>query len=298
MVPVAHVALEVEPVVGEDGRQFQGEQAGKTEPEGQPGEMARGVPGPCSADRVGSPRHRVELQPEAGQPCRETPAHALDGRQCTVAERQALAPRLLDPLGATFRACGLDRAEDGAAHRLDAAKAQGCAAKGVQSRRAIDPAIDPRWRVHRRQQMGGLADQELVPAFAVLAVGERETRHEDTIEKAFQAGRHRAPPGGEDEDEMVRPGDKVDGIGDAGFQRLVAGRRHQDILLETEVDEREPPQLGPGALGACRIGVGQGLTQAAPAGMSKNEEDLRWPGARLRPGRFFGGNLLKHHQPP
>ena len=186
-------------------------------------------------------------------------------------------PRLLDPLGATFGASSLDGAEDGTAHRLYAAETQGCAAKSVQPRRPIDPAIDPGRRVHRRQQMRGLADQELVPALAVFAVGESETRHEDTIEKAFEAGRHRAPPGGENEDEMVRPGDKVDGIGDAGFQRLVAGRRHQDILLETEVRERETPQLGPGALGTCRIGISQGLTQAAPAGMTKNEKDLRWP---------------------
>jgi hypothetical protein len=68
----------------------------------------------------------------------------------------------------------------------------------------------------------GLADKKLVPAFAVFAVGEGEARHEDTIEKALQAGGHRAPPGREHEDEMLRPGDKTHGLGDAGFQRLVA----------------------------------------------------------------------------
>ena len=71
--------------------------------------------------------------------------------------------------------------------------------------------------------MSGLADKELVPALAVFAVGEREARHEDTIKKPFEAGRHRAPPGWENEDEMLRPGDEAHCLGDARFQRLVAG---------------------------------------------------------------------------
>src|SRR6266404_2805062 len=255
--------------------------------------MARGVPGARCADSVGCPCHRVELQAETSHPCREAPAHALDGRQRTIAKRQALVPRLFDPLCTTFGAGGLDGAEDGAAHRFYATKAERSAAESVQPRSAIDPPIDPGWRVHRRHKMSGLADKKLVPALAVFAVGERETRHEDTIEKPFKAGRHRAPPCGENEGEMLRPGDKANCIGDAGFHRLVAGRRHQDIWLENEVREREALHLGPSVLCSCRICICQCLAEAAPAGMTKNDENLGWPGSQLGTGSFAGSSLLE-----
>jgi hypothetical protein len=113
-----------------------------------------------------------------------------------------------------------------------------------------------------------------------------------TIEKPFEAGRHRAPPCGENEDEMLRPGDKANCIGDAGFHRLVAGRRHQDIWLETEVREREALHLGPGVLCSCRICICQCLAEAAPAGMTKNDENLGWPGSKLGTEPFAGSSLL------
>ena len=117
MVPVAQVALEIELVIGEDGRELQREQAGKTEPEDERREMAGGAPGARRADRISGPRHRVELQAETRQPGREASARALYGRQGAMAQRQAFVSRLLDPLCATFGTRGLDGAEDGVAHR-------------------------------------------------------------------------------------------------------------------------------------------------------------------------------------
>jgi hypothetical protein len=294
MMPIAQVALEVELVIGEDRRELQGEQAGKTEPEGERREMAGGAPGTRRTDRIGSPCHRMELQAKARQPGREAPARALHRRQCAMAQRQTFVSRLLDPLCATFGARGFDWAEDGTAHRFHATEAQGRAADSVQPRCAIDPAIDPWRRVHRRQKMCGLADKKLVPALTVFAVGEGEARHEDTIEKAFQAGGHRAPPGGEHEDEMLGPGHELHGIRDAGFQGLVARRRHQDIRLKIEIGERVPTHLGASVPRARRVGICQGLAEAAAAGMTQHDKNFRRPRSALGTDGPFGSGWLEH----
>ena len=133
-----------------------------------------------------------------------------------------------------------------------------------------------------------------LPALAVFAIGEGEARHEDTIEKALQAGGHRAPPSGEHEDEVLGPGDKVYGIGDAGLQRLVARRRHQDIRLKIEIRERVTAHLGAGVPRARCIGIGQGLAEAAATGMTEHDENLRRPRSMLRTDWPLGSGWLEH----
>ena len=56
--------------------------------------------------------------------------------------------------------------------------------------------------------------------------------------------------------------------------------------------------LGAGALRSRRIGIRQCLAEAAPAGMTEHDENLRRRGARFGPGAFSGSNLLVHHQSP
>ena len=274
VVTVADVALEIEAVVGEDGRELEREQAGEAEPEGEPRELPGRLRGSGRTHRIGGPCHGMELQPEAPEPGGKSSAHALALCQRAVAQGEAFAARIVDPLGAPAGAGRLDGTEDGAAHRRHAAEAQRGAAECVQPRRAIDVAVDEGRRIHGRQQMGALADQQLVPALAVVAVLEGEARHQHAIEEALQAGRHGAPPGGEDEDQVLGPGDEVHGLGDGGLALLVARRGDEDVGLEAAVGQGQTAQLDSGGLGARRIGIGQRLAEAAAPRMAEDEQNL------------------------
>ena len=242
-VLVAAVAFEVEVVVGEHGDHFEEEEAEQAEPECRGIEPAGRLHRAGRADGVRAPGHRMELQPHRGNPGAERLAPALGRGQHALAQPQSVRSGLLQPALTRGGIRILHHAEDGGAHRLDAAETERGPGKAVQPRRLVDPAVDPRRRVHRGEEMGRSSGEELVPAASLVVLFEREAGHQYPVEEALQQRRHRAPPGREHEHQVVRPPDQLDRFADGRLERLVARRAGDHVGIELQLAEVEPPEV-------------------------------------------------------
>src|ERR1039457_3448193 len=89
------------------------------------------------------------------------------------------------------------------------------------------------------------ADEEFFPAWRVLVLGEREPGYKQTIQKALENRRHRAPPSRKDEHHVLRPSHEPHCLAKAWLGRLITWRDLDDIRIELHLSNVEAPDLGP-----------------------------------------------------
>ncbi len=135
------VAVDVEPVVDEHGRRLQQEQRQIAEQIRRHRE--RNAQGRCQRpDRVGRPRHRIELQAQRGGPGGDAQAEPLRRRQRAVGQARTDRSRAGQP-SLSLIGLGRDhRPEHDGARTADAAIAQGCASQCLPPRCTVDEAVD------------------------------------------------------------------------------------------------------------------------------------------------------------
>jgi hypothetical protein len=104
----------------------------------------------------------MELQPQRSDPGAQGLAPTLTLGQHALAQAQSMLARLLQPARPRDLIRILHHPEDGSPHSGYAAKTQRGQGQAVQARRLVDPVVDPGRGVHRREQVGRLAGEELV----------------------------------------------------------------------------------------------------------------------------------------
>src|ERR1017187_3220958 len=119
------------------------------------------------------------------------------------------------------------------------------------------------------------ADEEFFPAWRVLVLGEREPGYKQTIQKALENRRHRAPPSRKDEHHVLRPSHEPHCLAKAWLGRLITWRDLDDIRIELHLSNVEAPDLGPRLPGPRTISICQSPAKTAFARVRQYDQNLK-----------------------
>lgn len=158
-------------------------------------------------------------------------------------------------------------------HRADAAEFQEGGSDLDDARVAVDPAVIPGRRIQRGDRPRAAPGQQPVPPHRIAPVAEGVPRQQHAIEEALQQRRHRTPPGGIDQHQVIAGLDRFRRVLQVGFQRLdlaVATPQHRIELEFTQCDQAHPVA---GILGGGGVALGEGAAQAVAVGMAEQDQD-------------------------
>ncbi|KAG1252142.1 hypothetical protein G6F68_011924 [Rhizopus microsporus] len=129
--------------------------------------------------------------------------------------------------------------------------------------------------VHGRLPVGQVAaaGQQPVPPHRIAPVAEGVPRQQHAVEEALQQGRHRAPPGGIDQHQVIAGFDRIGDVLQIGFQGLdlaVAVAQHRVEFELAQCDQAHPVA---GVFGSGGVALGEGAAQAVAVGVAQQDKD-------------------------
>ncbi|KAG1469509.1 hypothetical protein G6F57_012156 [Rhizopus arrhizus] len=227
-------------------------------------------PQPCRAVRGGQLANATRATSAPGG-CEPWFARLAHGVGLPGAGPQLRCQR--QPAAALRRRAAAHRTEAADLHWAEAAERQDGGADLHNARVAVDPAVIPGRCVQGGDYPCAAAGQQPVPPHRIAPVAEGVPRQQHAVEEALQQGRHRAPPGGIDQPQVIAGFDRIGDVLQIGFQGLdlaVAVAQHRVEFELAQCDQAHPVA---GVFGSGGVALGEGAAQAVAVGVAQQDKD-------------------------